>query len=116
MPTIFENQSNSSELTVKISPDSSIYLIDIYPVFGGGIDYAKRIINDDNEVVELSVPNKDDKLGPLNRIEIFSYDKNMSDYLQALITVKPQAYNEMVKTVEGGYGVFGSVVKSEVYK
>jgi len=114
-PIIVEDRSISTELGLNIIPDSSIHLIEVYPVYGMGIDYAQRFTNN-NESIQYSVPIHHEKNGPLNRIEIFSYDKNMSDYLQALVTLKPQAYNEMVKTVEGGYGVFGSVVKSEIYK
>ncbi len=114
-PIIVEDRSNASELGLKITPDSTIHLMEIYPVYGMGIDYTQRYTNK-NELIQISVPVNHEEYGPLNRIELFSYDKNMSDYLQALVTVKPQAYNEMVKTVEGGYGVFGSVVKSEVYK
>ncbi len=106
---------NSEELSVVVIPDSTIHLFEIYPIYGTGVIHAKRFTNDANKHVELTVPNRDEKLGPLNRIEVFSYDKNMSDYLQATITIKPQSYNEMVKTVEGGYGVFGSVVRSVVY-
>lgn len=112
---IGEARPNSEELVLNIKPDSSIHLIEIYPVYGMGIDFSKRITNND-ETIQFRVPTQHEKYGPLNRIEVFSYDKNMSDYLQALVTVKPQAYNEMVKTVNGGYGVFGSVVKSEIYK
>lgn len=114
-PIIVEDRSLSTGLGLNITPDSSIHLIEIYPVYDMGIDFSKRITNN-HETIQFSVPTQHEKYGPLNRIEVFSYDKNMSDYLQALVTVKPQAYNEMVKTVDGGYGVFGSVVKSEIFK
>ena len=42
-------------------------------------------------------------------IHIYGYDANLADYLTSTITLKPQTYQEVVTTVTGGYGVFGSV-------
>ena len=40
---------------------------------------------------------------------IYGYEKNLTEYLTAPITIKPQTYRELVTTVSGGYGVFGAV-------
>lgn len=42
-------------------------------------------------------------------IHVYGYDANLADYLTAMITFKPQTYLELVTTVTGGYGAFGSV-------
>jgi len=49
--------------------------------------------------------------GPTEPIEIhiYAYDANLAEYLTSVITLKPQTYLELMTTVTGGYGVFGSV-------
>ena len=42
-------------------------------------------------------------------IHIYAYDVNLAEYLTSVITLKPQTYLELMSTVTGGYGVFGSV-------
>ena len=42
-------------------------------------------------------------------IHVYGYDANLAEYLISPITLKPQTYLELVNTVTGGYGVFGSV-------
>ncbi len=42
-------------------------------------------------------------------IHIYGYDVNLAEYLTSVITLKPQTYLELMTTVTGGYGVFGSV-------
>lgn len=115
LPKVIEDRSKADALGLAITPDTSIHLVEIYPIYGMGMDYAQRIAINNEDVIQFSVPTQHEKYGPLNRIEVYSYDKNMADYLQSLVALKPQVYNEMVRTVEGGYGVFGSVVKSVVY-
>lgn len=48
------------------------------------------------------------------RLEVYAYDAHLTEYLTAAITIKPQTYAETVTTVEGGYGCFGAVSKTEI--
>lgn len=42
-------------------------------------------------------------------LELYGYEKNLTEYITAPITIKPQTYQETITTVSGGYGVFGAV-------
>lgn len=47
-------------------------------------------------------------------IEIYGYDSNLTEYLTASITIKPQTYQETVTTVTGGFGCFGSLSRAVI--
>ena len=81
-------------------------LYDIYLVSEN--DRIHQRVSGDSNVVELSF-DLDGLNGSPQTIEIYGYDSNLSEYLQSLITFKPQAYHETVTTVENGYGCFGAV-------
>jgi len=42
-------------------------------------------------------------------IKIIGYDKNLTEYLNSSPSFLPQAFHETVRTVEDGYGCFGSL-------
>lgn len=111
LPELDESQPSESERTFTISADSTAAMYDLYLIYETGSDLERRL-NTVLESITFNAKSVDPIYGRLVRIEVFAYDKNMADYLQAQVTIKPQAYNELVKTVEGGYGCFGSVTKS----
>ncbi|KAA3658907.1 MAG: DUF4249 family protein [Calditrichaeota bacterium] len=40
---------------------------------------------------------------------VYAYDRNLSEYMTANLSIKPQTYQSSFSTVEGGYGVFGAL-------
>ena len=63
-----------------------------------------------NTAVSLSVKNLP---GGSCRLTVFAFDLNMSRYLTANLSIKPNIYQKDFSTVENGYGCFGSL---NIYK
>ncbi len=106
IPVIEESQVQNGSYLVSV--DSSATLVDIYIIYENG-NIKERIANPALEDIKITPEATHRSFGNFKGLRVFAYDIHMANYLQAQITIKPQTYNEMVKTVEGGYGCFGSV-------
>lgn len=101
-----------SGVVVTVTPDEFTAMVDVYLIYSNGRD-IKRLINRDNQPLTMKF-DINDQLGQLIALEVFAYDQNLAAYLQADITIKPQTYQQMVTTVTGGYGCFGSLTETRI--
>ncbi len=112
-PTIDEyihTPQQSVSVTILSSP--SIDLYDVYLI--SDIDEIQVRIVNESENISISF-DLSELSGDPSTIEIYGYEKNLSEYLQSSITIKPQSYHETVTTVSNGYGCFGAVSKTTIH-
>jgi hypothetical protein len=101
--------SGSTTFNLIASNDSWMY--DIYLIFSDGSVISKRYFNSQHEEMSVSIDYENRSDEPIY-MEVFGYDKNLSDYLSVNIVLKPQSYQKPFSTVSSGYGSFGSISKS----
>ena len=89
-----------------MTEDTGMYEVYLF-LEGGGAIYEK-VINDGNQKKKLflKIP---DSYGSPYLLNIYGYDPKLTEYTNAAVTLRWNTYQEMVTTVEGGYGTFGAV-------
>lgn len=95
-------------VSFHIQTTADTYLYDVY-LISASDSIRYRFVNYEGDG-ELEIK-FNTATGPTELIEIhiYAYDVNLAEYLTSVITLKPQTYLELMTTVTGGYGVFGSV-------
>jgi len=95
-------------VSFQLRTTADTYLYDVY-LISASDSIRYRFVNYEGDG-ELPI-NFNTATGPREPIEIhiYAYDVNLAEYLTSVITLKPQTYLELMTTVTGGYGVFGSV-------
>ncbi|UCD39072.1 MAG: DUF4249 family protein [Fidelibacterota bacterium] len=91
---------------IRTKADTDLY--DVYILSPADSIHYRSVNHDGEGELHLFFETEAEPEDPLE-VQIYGYDANLMDYLTAMITLKPQTYNETVATVTGGYGVFGSV-------
>ena len=89
-----------------MTEDTGMYEVYLF-LEGGGAIYEK-VINDGNQKKKLSLKIPDSYGSPY-LLNIYGYDPKLTAYANAAVTLRWNTYQEMVTTVEGGYGTFGAV-------
>jgi hypothetical protein len=106
------SEVNNSGVTISFSlkKNTSIYLYEVFLVYDDLLSNPYRIQpqNDKEEtlvVIENFYPDE-----ALQKILIYSYDKNLSTYYSfSNVFIKPNTYRPPFTTVDGGYGCFGAI-------
>lgn len=109
-----ENRSvlaGTFEFDLLMTQDTGMY--EVYLFLDDGNILNQRVINDGEtqKVVTLKMPSAGSPLF----LNIYGYDHNLTEYISAAVTLRWNAYQKTVATVEGGYGAFGSVSVTSVW-
>ena len=97
---------DNEAVSLVLQSAADIYMYDVY--FMTGEDTTRqRIVNPGTGPIELT----HQLVGSIDSltIQLAGYDANLTEYLTATVPIKPQTYNETIRTVTGGYGVLGAV-------
>lgn len=96
------------EFELLMTEDTGMY--EVYLLLDDGEIVNQRVINDGaaRKVVTLKIPSG----GSPSFLNIYGYDPNLTEYISAAVTLRWNSYQKTVTTVEGGYGVFGSVTRA----
>ena len=89
-----------------MTEDTGMY--EVYLILEGGRAAYEKVINDGNQKKKLSLKIPDSYGSPY-LLNIYGYDPKLAEYTNAAVTLRWNTYQEMVTTVEGGYGTFGAV-------
>ena len=89
-----------------MTEDTGMY--EVYLFLEGGSAVYEKVINDGNQKKKLSLKIPD-SYGSSYLLNIYGYDPKLTEYTNAAVTLRWNTYQEMVTTVEGGYGTFGAV-------
>ena len=89
-----------------MTEDTGMY--EVYLFLEGGSAVYEKVINDGNQKKKLSLKIPD-SYGSHYLLNIYGYDPKLTEYTNAAVTLRWNTYQEMVTTVEGGYGTFGAV-------
>ena len=100
----FSEKSYNFDLIM--TEDTGMYEVYLF-LEGGGAIYEK-VINDGNQKKKLSLKISG-SYGSSYLLNIYGYDPQLTEYTNAAVTLRWNTYQEMVTTVEGGYGTFGAV-------
>lgn len=116
VPTLPEITSDSVKisdevLNINIKSNDDIVRYDFY-LFSEENLLAEKIIYSDFNCVQFNLEEFDTLP---TRIEILTFDKNLTTYLQTSNTLFPQNYQENISTVEEGYGCFGAISKKNIH-
>jgi len=109
-PAIVNNSISTANHKVQFSilEDSTAFLYDVYLFVGTNQHYQRMLRADSgNTPIEFDVDLSDTTV---NKLVIYAYDKNLSEYLTAPnLFIKPNTYRPPFSTVQNGYGCFGSL-------
>lgn len=112
VPPLPRVDSNSVELTpghlqFEIEAASDNYQYEIYLIGTEGHRYQRYPVEADGTLeVRFQLH---EKIGSLQILIIYTYDRNLAEYLNSPIAFMPQSFQEAIHTVENGYGCFGSL-------
>lgn len=108
-PSLLQDSVSISEHSISFSlrESSEISLYEIYLICTRE-DVTMRKHAETSGVTEVTISTTASAGEPI-RLEIYGYESNMTEYITAPVTIKPQTYRETVTTVTGGYGLFGAV-------
>lgn len=106
-PTIDSLSIGENAISFDILPTSDTYLYKAFLSFSND-DIGKEIINDQSDQIPVKFEFSSDLGNPI-AIRIIGYDQNLAEYLEASLSFLPQSFQETVRTVENGYGCFGSL-------
>ena len=100
------------EFDLIMTEDTGMY--EVYLFLESGYAVNQRVINDgqSSKSVTLKIP---DGYGLPYLLNIYGYDPQLTEYTNAAVTLRWNTYQETVTTVEGGYGVLGSVTVATLF-
>lgn len=94
-------------INFTIEPDSLAFMYDIYLLTGGSSYFIERKKAETDQEMNVEIPMGDIADG---EIHVYAYDENMAQYyLTSNISLNFNKYRTPYSTVDGGYGVFGSL-------
>ena len=100
----FSEKSYNFDLVM--TEDTGMY--EVYLFLEDGSAVYEKVINDGKQKKKLSLKIPDSYGSPY-LLNIYGYDPKLTEYTNAAVTLRWNTYQEMVTTVEGGYGTFGAV-------
>jgi hypothetical protein len=109
-PAIVDNSisTTGNKVQFSIQADATAYLYDVY-LFVGRTQYTQRILRATAGDTHITIDANLSGDIP-NRVVIYAYDKNLSEYLTAPnLFIKPNTYRPPFSSVRNGYGCFGSL-------
>ncbi len=109
VPVIQEGtlQRKGNELSFTIKREEQIGLYEVV-LIGPDLFLKERFIRPKTGDISISFPVKDSS-GSSGLLIIYGYDLNLSEYLTANLSIKPNIYQKDFSTVENGYGCFGAL-------
>ncbi len=109
VPVIQEGtlQRKGNELSFTIKREEQIGLYEVV-LIGPNFFLKERYIRPKTGDISISFPVKDIS-GNSGLLIIYGYDLNLSEYLTANLSIKPNIYQKDFSTVENGYGCFGAL-------
>ncbi len=96
-------------MILKLSPDASVYMIDVFHVSAIGHQRIEQALFDRDNGMELKYSRADFDITK-GSLHIYSYDKNLADYYSlGISSLNLNKYKAEFTTLDTGYGVFGAM-------
>jgi len=103
--TTIAYQTGQLRFTLLTDSSAAQYVVCV-PISGNRSEI--HLINTGNPALPVAL-NLPLSISPPFAVLIFAYDHNLTVYLNHSIAVIPQTFRETIRTVENGYGCFGSL-------
>ena len=108
-PDVADYLFSENNLTITINAQSNIHSYEVQLNMDNGYPpIIKTVIASGAAQLSVDFSWNPSAQQPTDFI-VYGYERNLGEYLNTTISIKPQAYQPQTFYVEGGYGVVGAV-------